>query len=307
MKSNVDGRGLPCPSTTNEKAVRQENPGKAVRPRPRLFRALGHDEPPDRIEIDGTGYRRLKIFKHDSYAATALYAGPAEKIVCKFNRQESILGVPMKWLGRILARREAGVLLSLADLPGIPRACGEVRSGNMPLPHAAAHAYIEGHPLGRHERVGDDFFPQARAILSSIHRRNIAYVDLHKRENIIVGDDGRPWLIDFQIHFALPGWWPGNSLPVRALLRILQRSDDYHLLKHVIRLRPDTLSPAERDIDRLRPWWIRGWRCLSIPFQYLRRRLLVAVGVRSGRGRAETEHNPEEAVRLERDREGKGQ
>jgi hypothetical protein len=36
---------------------------------------------------------------------------------------------------------------------------------------------------------------------------------------------------------------------------------------------------------------------VAVPFRSARRRLLVLLGIRKGRGRAETEHFPEDAVR----------
>lgn len=114
--------------------------------------------------------------------------------------------------------------------------------------------------MAKDDTLNDTFFPLLQDILKQLHRRDIAYVDLNKAENIIVGDDGNPYLVDFQISFTLPRWWPGNSLPMRVLLHILQRSDEYHLMKHFVRIRPDLLPPEQRDIKQLRPWWIRGWR-----------------------------------------------
>ncbi len=43
-----------------------------VRPRPALFRALGRDEPPSVVTIGGEKHELIEIFKHDSWAATAL-------------------------------------------------------------------------------------------------------------------------------------------------------------------------------------------------------------------------------------------
>src|SRR5437763_1560384 len=137
------------------------------------------------------------------------------------------------------ARREAALLRRLAGLPNVPRWSGHVRVNGRPLPHAVAHDFIPGHPLGDRERVRDDFFPTLRALLAAMHRRGVAYVDLHKRENILVGDDGQPYLIDFQIGLARPGWWPANHEAVEAVLRLAQANDVYHLAKHVARCRPD--------------------------------------------------------------------
>jgi hypothetical protein len=44
-----------------------------------------------------------------------------------------------------------------------------------------------------------------------------------------------------------------------------------------------------------RPWWIRLHRSVAVPFRTARRQLLVLLGVRRGKGRAHTEHQPEVA------------
>lgn len=270
-----------------------------VRSRPPLFRALGVNDPPGEVIIDGRPFRRTDIFKHDSWAATALYADPAgRRVVCKFNRTQPALGIELGWLGRRLAARESRILDRLRDLPAVPDPCGPVRLGGRILPNAAARVFIPGHPLARDERVNDDFFPALETTLRAMHARGIAYVDLHKRENVIVGDDGRPYLIDFQIGFDATHprvrWIPG----VRSVFELLCRSDLYHLGKHAARHRPDLYGTAVADA---RPWWIDLHRTLAVPFRELRRKLLVAAGVRSGKGRVTTEEAPEDAVRRELD------
>ena len=77
-----------------------------------------------------------------------------------------------------------------------------------------------------------------------LYRRDVAYVDTNKSHNILLGDDGRPHLIDFQISFApgilrkIPffGWLAG------MLLRRLHEADVYHIHKHWRRLRPPGTS-----------------------------------------------------------------
>lgn len=270
----------------------------SVRPRPPFLRALGNCDPPEHVEIDGKSYRLERIVKHDSWAATAFYVGADKRVVCKFNRQQPIGPISMRWLGLRLAAREAHALRRLAGLPGIPIVLGAVRAGGKALTHAVAHDFIPGRPLGRHDRVSADAFEALAQLLAEIHRRNVAYVDLHKRENILVGDDGRLYLLDFQISFCVKNKWPANSLMVRALLWVLQRSDSYHLAKHIARCSPDP-GRAERELNR--PWWIRVHRCIARPFRSCRRWLLVQFAVRTGAGRVETEFFPEEVVRCDRE------
>jgi predicted Ser/Thr protein kinase len=275
----------------------QREPVAQAKPRPAIFRALGRHDPPLSITIGGRTLHRTVIFKHDSWAATAIYEAAGEKVVCKFNRQRRLGFIPMKWAGRYLARHEAHLLRLLAGLAQVPRLCGEVFVDGVVARHAVAHPYIEGHPLAEFERVGDDFFIILARLLDQLHALDIAYVDLHKRENIIVGDDGRPHLIDFQVSFALPRGPVTRFLPVRWWLRLLQRGDRYHLHKHMCRHRPDLLPSDQRDENRGRPWFHRALRCFGNPLRKLRRGMFVLLGVRRGKGRATSEHDPEDAVR----------
>jgi hypothetical protein len=276
-----------------------------VRPRPPVLRALGRAEPPEQVEIDGKQYTLERVVKHDSWAATAFYAGSGLKVVCKFNRQQRIGLMPMRWLGRLLARREANALRRLAGLPGIPAWLGEVRVNDSVLRHAVAHVFVPGRPLSRYDKLPERAFAELEQLLAEVHKRGMAYVDLHKRENILVGEDGRLYLLDFQICYSLPSWWPGNAWPARIILKLLQRSDRYHLGKHYARC---VLGKSYREVDDdagahvgKRPWWIRLHRGVAQPFRSCRRWLLVKLGVRAGQGRVETEFFPEEVVRVERD------
>jgi hypothetical protein len=277
--------------------MKNRNTNKTGRPRPKLLRALGKADPPLEIELDGYLYRRVDIFKHDSWAATALYEGERGKVVAKFNRRQPIFGFPMHWLGRLLAAREGRILQLLADLSNVPCYSGELTVAGAAQPHAVAHDYVEGHPFERGERVDDSFFSKLQELVQDIHARDLAYVDLSKRENIIVGDDGQPYLVDFQISFILPDWWPGNSWPIRKLLQLAQGVDDYLVLKHFHNSRPDLLTPEQQAIVKRRPWLIRTLRSIGDPVRSLRRRLLVLLGVRTGKGRVDSEHAPEDAVR----------
>jgi len=271
------------------------------KPRPAILRALGHDEPPQTVQIVGETYRRLVIFKHDSMAATALYTGPDGRVICKFARQQSAFIFPLAWLGRRIARHEARCLALLADVPHVPRLMGNVCIDGKPQPHVIARQFIQGHPLAKHEQVDDDFFPKLENTLDTIHARKMAYVDLHKRENIIVDEQGQPHLIDFQISFILPRSILG--LPLRWLLRVYQLGDQHHLNKHIHRHRPDLLPPGTRDPQKAPPLIISLWRMLvATPFRKVRRTLLVLIGVRKGSGHAVSEHMPEDAVQREMNR-----
>lgn len=260
-------------------------------PRPALFRALGDREPPTSLQVDGLTYSRAEVFKHDSWAATVRYDRQDQSIVVKFNRQQAIFGMPMAWLGRILASRERSILSLLKEVDNIPRPCGDIIVEGKVCSTATGHEFVPGRPLRTTDRPDDLFWKRFQSLLKEVHARNIAYVDLHKCENILVGENGEPYLIDFQISAPLPQVWPLSSL-----FSILRQSDDYHLAKHqyAMRVRP-TILPFV-DVPH-RPWWIKGHRCIAVPFRQARRRLLVLLGIRKGHGFASTEFAPEAGKR----------
>lgn len=284
----------------------------ARRPRPPFLRALGRREPPLQIQVRGQRYTQVRPFKHDSWAATVLYqraaaesasvgattaAEPALLLVCKFNRQASVFGLPLRWLGTLLARREGWFLERLAASGRVPAVHRLVcDSEGQSLPYAVAHDYVPGEPLSRRSQLSDAFFPALERLLAELHGQGLAYVDLHKMENVLVGPDGLPWLIDFQVSFALPVRQPLRRL-LQPVLGLLRSGDQYHLMKHWIRLRPDQCGLGPEDLDRFRPRWIRWHRRLGVPLRRLRRQLLVLLGVRGPSGHAHSEQFAEEALR----------
>lgn len=271
----------------------------AIRPRPPILRALGAGQPPAEIEIRGATYRLVRVFKHDFWAATAHYAGDAGEVVCKFNRRQPLGLIPMRWVGRCLARNERRAMERLADVPNVPRWSGEVRVGGKVQSNAAAHEFIPGQPYSIDVKVDADYFTRLRQVLDVMHARRMAYVDLHKRENVLVGDDGLPYLIDFQVSFVPRDTWLSRTWPVRTWLRALQRADNYHYLKHLVRVHPERCDLGPKGIAGHRPLWIKVHRKIAGPIRAGRRRLLAGLHVRDRSGRVATELNAEEAFRLQ--------
>jgi hypothetical protein len=226
--------------------------------------ALGRNAPPGEIRVGNATYRHVQTVKHDFWALTAFYddAG-GRRVVYKEGRVASFHGLRLEWVGRLLARREARIYRKLGDLPNVPRLLGTVGKT------AIVHAYVPGRTLDRHSRVPDGFFAELQRLMAEVHRRGIAYVDMNKRPNILIGEDGRPYLIDFQISWdtsdhALSRWW----------LRRLQGEDWYHILKHKRRLRPDEMTERERAAAERPSALIRLHRRVTRPYFLVRRALM---------------------------------
>ncbi|UCE60029.1 MAG: hypothetical protein JSU63_21625 [Phycisphaerales bacterium] len=245
---------------------------------PPSLTALGRKSLPEEIDVNGQRYVLRRTFKNDFFAVTAMYEHKGEKVILKVGRQASFLLVPLGWIGRILARREQAIMQRLQGIEGIPQFIG--RWG----PTGIVREYIEGHPLAKGEQVSDDFFPRLRRQIDQIHTEGLAYVDLEKCENVLVGDDGRPYLFDFQISWYLPPWWGGELWPARKLRQWFQAGDRYHVVKLQRRTRPDQLTLEEVALSYRRPWYIRVQRFLAWPFTKVRRVVLNRIDPRRRSG-----------------------
>lgn len=226
--------------------------------------------------LNGRTYRLEKVLKHDFFAVTGRYRGPGGDPIClKHYHTEPWLGWPLDWAGRLMADREVRHYRLLQDLPNVPRLLGRVGKS------AFAHAWVEGTDLlDRKDRLPDDFFHRLDALLGRLHAHGMAYVDMNKPDNVLVGADGRPALIDFQISWApRPSPWPLGAVK-RRLLGLFQEADRYHVRKLKRLYRPDLMTPEEREASHRRPWFLGLHRAFGAPLRDLRRKFLEWVGAR---------------------------
>ena len=142
-------------------------------------------------------------------------------------------GVRVPPLAALLARHEADLYARLDGVRGIPRLVAR------PRPDAFLREYVDGETVRETARLPDGFFASLEEVLRAVHARGIAYVDLAKEENVLVGEDGRAWLIDFQVSLSREG-------PLRPLVARFQREDLYHLSKMRLRRRPDEATEEDR-------------------------------------------------------------
>jgi hypothetical protein len=234
------------------------------------------------MELDGVLYALARVLKHDFWAATALYeaAGPSagrpRRIIRKHNRSRPFGLLPLGWLGRLVVHNELCNLARCAGIDGVPRVLARLG------PTTYCYEYIEGASLHERLPLPTDFFERLRAVLEQIHARRVAHMDLNKRGNILLGRDGRPYIIDLQVSVYLPERLLVSRAVSSRFRRWLQSYDVYHLYKHKRRLMPERLSEAERRLSHNRSLALMLHRAIATPYKGIRRaalRYLFSKGV----------------------------
>lgn len=227
--------------------------------------SLGRKDLPSEITLNCEKWQKIKTFKHDFFAATGLYENSSgEKIVLKIFRPRSFLGIPYQWLSLFEASHEEKAYRMLQDTGNVPEYYG--RYGKTGI----IHEYVPGKHLNRGTSVSENFFPDLEKFFLKIHQKGMAYLDTNKPDNIIVGDDGKPYLIDFQITWIQPRF-PVNII-TWPLFKIFKNSDLYHIRKHWRKIYPGKMTREE--LDAIRPWYIKIHRKIANPLRVLRRSYL---------------------------------
>jgi hypothetical protein len=230
------------------------------------MRALGRDDLPHRLESSGRTLRHRATAKHDFWAATGIYQDDAGGwAVLKAYRTARFAGAPLRWLGRWQCGREVELYRHLAGLSCVPALLGRVSDT------AYLRAFVPGRPLADRPPVPAGFWANLDGAMRAVHSRGVAYVDSNKPENILIGEDGRPYLIDFQIAWRCG---PRAHAPRRWWLARLQREDLYHVLKHKRRFARESMTPDELETVRRRSLLIRVHRTINRPYRMVRRPLL---------------------------------
>ncbi len=164
-------------------------------------------------------------------------------------------------LARHLARREARALKRLEGLAGqVPR----LLSWNGTR---LERTWLDGRPMQAARPADPEFFAQSLRLLRRIHAAGVIHNDLAKEPNWLVGPEGQPRVVDFQLAWA----------PTRrgSLFRLLGREDLRHALKHRRTYAAGTLTRRQQAVLATPAWTSRIWRATVKPvYLWLTRRVL---------------------------------
>jgi predicted Ser/Thr protein kinase len=142
-------------------------------------------------------------------ARTTLYESPFGRFVVKTAR-----GVwPWRQFGEVAIRREHAIYSRVAGVPGIPRCLGLIDSRRLVI------EYLDGDTFRRREpdiENWNGFFEQLLETIRGIHARGVAHGDLKRKDNLIVGPNEQPYIIDFGVAgIERSGWAPWSNAQYR--------------------------------------------------------------------------------------------
>ncbi len=211
----------------------------------------------------------VRVLKSDVLGRVELLDGPRGLVVRRVASGGPAPGSGA--LARALARRERAALVELEGLAEVPRLLSGADYAGAPsadgtVPRAETvllRTWIEGQPLYAASELPRDYFERLEELVRALHERGVCHNDLHKEANVLVGADGRPGLIDFQL----------ASVHRRrgALFASRAREDLRHVAKHRAvyerALGPGTPGKSPADVPRMpgRGAIAAAWMTLAKP------------------------------------------
>jgi len=142
-------------------------------------------------------------------------------------------------IGRFLIWREAKAYRKMRGLRGIPKFYRIING------LAIVVQEIQGKPLERVKEghlLPDGFIDTLKRLIDEVHKRGIAHCDLKRAGNIILGNDGMPYIIDwgasiFDSEFRLP--------LLKAVYRRFVLDDNMAIVKLKLRYARDTITDED--------------------------------------------------------------
>ncbi len=157
----------------------------------------------------------------------------------------------LRWtLGLWLIHKEWKIYSRLIGVKGVPEPVERIDR------FAFAMEFVPGKPIQRDESLSPSFFLELEKVVREVHERGVVHMDLRHKGNILISENGDPYLIDFNSSFA----FRKKGFFRRYLFPLLRRVDEGGLLKLKKRIAPALLTAEEtaflKRFERLRKLWI---------------------------------------------------
>jgi serine/threonine protein kinase len=194
----------------------------------------------DSLKLDDLPRRQCGVLRNPSSTRPTLWVveeGDVRAIVKDYSLNRFLY---RNIIGRFLIWRESKAYRRLRDLEGTATFYRVIDGLALVIEEVSGRNMEE---LEKDERLPVDFFKELRALAGRIHSRGLAHCDLKRAPNILLGSDGKPYVVDWSASISQ------REFRFFLLNRIYQRFilDDLNAiiklqLKHV----PDSIDPEEK-------------------------------------------------------------
>lgn len=143
-------------------------------------------------------------------------------------------------IGRVLVWRETKAYRRLKGLKGVPTLYRSV-DGLALIIEEIKGRNLEN--LEKETRLSEDFFKELSSLVANVHRRGLVHGDLKRAPNIISGNDGRPYLVDWAASVSKSEF---DFFPFNLIYQLLIQDDLNAIVKRQLEHSPESVSPEAK-------------------------------------------------------------
>ncbi|UCB50357.1 MAG: hypothetical protein JSW56_05655 [Deltaproteobacteria bacterium] len=143
-------------------------------------------------------------------------------------------------IGRFLLWRESKAYRRLKGLRGVPT-CYGVIDGLALVMEEISGRNIEG--LENEGGLSEEFFHNLQALVENVHSRGLAHCDLKRAPNILLGQDERPYIVDWSASISEKEF---RVFPLNLIYQRFLRDDLNAITKMRLRHCPESVAPDEK-------------------------------------------------------------
>jgi len=93
-------------------------------------------------------------------------------------------------------------------------------------------------------KLSDNFFEDLRVLVDNIHERGLAHCDLKRAPNIILGDDGKPYIVDWAASISKREF---GFFPLYLIYEMFIQDDLNAIIKIRLKHHPGNVTPEEKN------------------------------------------------------------
>jgi serine/threonine protein kinase len=144
-------------------------------------------------------------------------------------------------VGRFLIWRESRAYGILEGIEGVPECYGTLQGLSLLTEEIPGNGMEK---WKKHGRLPEGFFNDLHGLLEGCHHRGIAHCDLKRSANVILGHDGRPYIIDWAASISEKEF---RFYPLNRIYRRFVLDDHMAVIKLQLRHEPETVTLEDRE------------------------------------------------------------
>ncbi len=142
--------------------------------------------------------------------------------------------------GRFLIWREKKAYERLKGVSGVPACFGSIGGTALIIEE------IQGRDIGSIEvgkTLDEKFYRDLKELIDRLHDHGIAHCDLKRAPNIMIGNDGNPYIIDWAASISKSGF---RFFPLNLIYKRFIKDDLNAITKIKLRFLPESVTPEEK-------------------------------------------------------------